>query len=242
MRAAIFLILAWLGPVFASAQDSPHWLATRANESDRVVLAQLQRIDYQYRRDFPVEGRAWFRPLIQYKPPEAGERLLIVSEKGLHENECYFPRVAPWDEAPRYLLFLVADPKTETLKGHPDGCAIEILVNSDGRYAARWPQPAFGGEHGRGDSPIRERVEPMRLQGPQAVIDASDLLPHQRLRRAEQEFMQVDGTNLIPTRGIELGRIRELMQPGLRPDPEHQSESMRRLKQRLREAVEDGGS
>lgn len=237
------IILATLGLLLAgnplSAQPEPHWLAERASTSDLVMLAQLERIDYEYRRDFPVDGRAWFRPLITYKPIDGAPGLVIVTEKGLHENECYFPRMLPWDEGPRYLLFLVRDAETGTVRGHPEGCAIEVLVNSEGRYAARWPQLAFGGEHGRGDEALQSRVETMRFQGPRSAIDASDLLAHQRRDRAERDFMRVEGETLVPTRGIELGRLRELMQPGLVPADGADSRSLENLKQRLREAVED---
>lgn len=197
------------------ARDDVHWLAERAESSDIVALAQLDRIDYEYNRDFPVDGEAWLRPLITYRSQAPLKGVIIVREQGLSENECYFPRMAPWDERPRYLLFLVIDSETGTIKGHPDGCAIEILVTADGGYAARWPQPAFGGENGRGDETLQARVEEMTFQGPMARIDASDMLIHQRRERAERDFMRLEDSTLIPTRGIELTDLRRLMQPGL---------------------------
>ena len=199
---------------FARPAAADHWMAERAAGSDLVVLAKLDRTDYRYSRDIAVGGRAWFRPLIGYKtdPEQAG--LLVVAERGLKENACYFPRTMPWDETPRYLLFLESD-GDGALRGHPDGCAVEILVDSTGRYAARWPQPAFGGEHGRGDAVLQAQVREMTFQGPFARIDASDLLDHQRKARAERDFMEIDGTDLVPTRGIPLGELRALMRPGL---------------------------
>jgi hypothetical protein len=246
MRIATALLLLVL-PAAAVAQNETdtHWLAERAATSDVVVLAQLDRIDYEYRRDFPVEGEAWLRPLIPYKAPDSLSGILVVSEQGLSENECYFPRVDPWEEQPRYLLFLVSDPDKDTLTGHPDGCAIEILVNSRGRYAARWPQPAFGGEHGRGGPALQERVREMTFQGPMARIDASDMLSHQRRDRAERDFMDIDGTDLVPTRGIAITELRELMQPGLEPAdevaPSARLEELReRMLERARESAVDG--
>jgi hypothetical protein len=211
-----------------TAQPS-HWLAERAASSDLVVLAQLERVDYDYERDFPVGGEAWFRPLIRYKTSIEPRGLLIVQEQGMHANECYFDDPLPWDERPRYLLFLNHDPETDSVRGHPDGCAIEILVRSDNSYAARWPQPAFGNEDGRGDAVLAPLVQQMEFQGPRSRIDASDMLDHQRRARAEREFMRIEGTDLVPTRGIDLSELRRRMQPGL--VDEEQSDTRDRLRE-----------
>ena len=226
------------------AREDAHWLAERAATSDIVALAQLDRIDYEYNRDFPVEGEAWLRPLITYRSQTPLKGVIIVREQGLSENECYFPRIAPWDERPRYLLFLVIDSETGTIKGHPEGCAIEILVTADGSYAARWPQSAFGGENGRGDETLQAMVEEMTFQGPMARIDASDMLAHQRRERAERDFMRLEDSTLIPTRGIELTDLRRLMQSGLETEqPSAQArERLEELRERMLESdAESGG-
>ena len=225
------------------AQDNAHWLADRAATSDIVALAQLDRIDYEYKRNLPVEGEAWLRPLITYRSRVPLEGVIIVREKGLSENDCYFPRIAPWDERPRYLLFLVNNSETGSIKGHPDGCAIEILVTADGSYAARWPQPAFGGENGRGGKTLQALVEEMTFQGPMARIDASDMLAHQRRERAERDFMRLEDDILIPTRGIELTDLRRLMQPGLEADGESSRarQRLQQLKERMLESGDSGG-
>lgn len=242
MIAMKFLALSTLLllPLLSQAQDDGHWLAGRAATSDIVVLAQLDRTDYEYNRDLPVDGEAWFRPLITYKSQAPLSGVIIVREKGLHENECYFPRVQPWDERPRYLLFLVTDEETGTIKGNPGGCALEILVDADGSYAARWPQPGFGGENGRGDETLQALVEEMTFQGPRARIDASDLLIHQRRERSERDFMRLEDDTLIPTRGIELTDLRRLMQPGL--ETEQASPQERERLRQLRERMLESGS
>jgi len=228
---------------FAAAQDDSHWLADRAATSDIVALAQLDRIDYKYNRDFPVDGEAWLRPLITYRSQAPVKGVIIVHEQGLSENECYFPRMAPWDERPRYLLFLVTDSETDTIKGHPDGCAIEILVTADGSYAARWPQPAFGGENGRGGERLQAMVEEMTFQGPMARIDASDMLIHQRRERAQRDFMRLEDGTLIPTRGIELTDLRRLMQPGLETEEvgAQTRERLQDLRERMLESRRESG-
>ncbi|MGK7296960.1 MAG: hypothetical protein ACNS61_14245 [Candidatus Wenzhouxiangella sp. M2_3B_020] len=243
MKTFAIALAALLAPLLASGQDAahPHWLAERAATSDIVALAQLDRIDYEYKRGYPVSGRAWLRPLITYKSAEPLTGILVVGEQGLKDNECYFPRVDPWDERPRYLLFLVEDEDKDTLGGHPDGCAIEILVDSGGGYAARWPQPAFGGENGRGGPAIRDLVERMTFQGPMARIDASDMLDHRRRDRAERDFMDIDGKSLVPTRGIELTELRRLMQPGLETE-EADAAERKRLSELRERMLQDSSS
>ncbi|GAB4167712.1 MAG: hypothetical protein Kow0020_00770 [Wenzhouxiangellaceae bacterium] len=225
------------------AAEPPHWLAERARSSDLVVLAQLERVDYEYERNFPVSGEAWFRPLIWYKAVSRPPGFLIVREKGLHDHACYFDDGLDFAEPPRYLLFLVYDEQTESWRGHPDGCAAQILVGSDLSYVARWPQPFFGGEHGRGDETLQALVETMDFQGPGSRIDAGDLLEHQRRVRAERDFMIVEGTFLRPTRGIRLSRLRELMAPGLtQSDDEGDRKSrLEELKARVLEQAGDSG-
>jgi len=248
MRHLLLSALLYLLPLvsstqFVAAQNDLHWLAERAATSDIVALAQLDRIDYEYNRDFPVDGEAWLRPLITYRSQAPLKGVIVVREQGLTENECYFPRMAPWDERPRYLLFLVSDSETGTLNGHQDGCAIEILVTADGSYAARWPQPAFGGDNGRGDELLQAMVAEMTFQGPMARIDASDMLIHQRRKRAQRDFMRLDGSTLIPTRGIELTDLRRLMQPGLGTDSGSAQKRgrLRELRERMLESADSGG-
>lgn len=179
-----------------------------AAESDMVVLAQLERVDYEYRRGFPVDGRAWFRVLIPYKMPRAMDRI-IVHESGLKEIECYFPDEPGAVEQPRYLLFLQRD-EDNRLRGHPEGCYLEILVTGSGRYAVRWPQDTV-----EIDAEGEALVQELTFQGPLARIDASDDTRTARARRAERDSMRIDGTDLYYTRGILLGDFRRLMGDGL---------------------------
>ncbi|MDT8409859.1 MAG: hypothetical protein RQ741_09705 [Wenzhouxiangellaceae bacterium] len=243
-----FYLLPFLLVSLGHAQQPPleqaHWLAQRAASSDLVMIGQLERVDYEYEGSLPIDGEAWFRPLIRYKAPDRFGGLVIVNESGLSANECYFPKSAPWDERPRYLLFLIVDEETAMVRGHPDGCALEILVNMDGRYAARWPQPGLGGENGRGDEQLQALVEEMTFQGPGARIDASDILAHQRRQRAERDFMRLEDATLIPTRGIELGQLRALMQPGLALDDDEKfnSERLEELRERMTPSAESDDS
>jgi len=81
----------------------------------------------------------------------------------------------------------------------------------------------------------------MTFQGPMARIDAGDMLAHQRRARAEREFMRLEGTTLIPTRGIELSELRKLMQPGLETEAAGAQERQRleQLRERMLESGDD---
>ncbi len=227
----------------ALAVENDHWLAQRAAESDIVVLAQLDRINYRYRDHFPVGGNVWLRPLRSWKTDLQGNELLAVHEQGLHDSACYFPQPLPWEERPRYLLFLVQSDDDETVwRGHPKGCALEVLVTDSHRYAVRWPQAGFGAGHGRDDAALQSLARAMTFQGPNSRIDASDLPAHQRRERAESDFMQIDGTHLIPTRGIELADLRRLMHSGLQTeDTEPDRQRLEQLRCRMiPDSGEDG--
>lgn len=203
MMACLLLIAA------CTAEAAPP-LDRLAEESDIVVLAQLERVDYEYRRGFPVAGRAWFRVLLPYKVPRPMDRL-VVHEQGLKEVECYFPHLAAVEEQPRYLLFLIRDDEG-LLIGHPEGCSLDVLVTTDNRYAIRWPQDLLDL-----DDQARELIRELEFQGPLAKVDASDMTRTARAEQAEREHMLIDGASLVYTRGILLEDFRRLLGDGLIP-------------------------
>ena len=225
-----------------------HWLAERAAQSDVVVVAQLERTDYEYRRGFPVDGRTWFRVLFDYKTPREMERLIVL-ESGLNPDGCYFPNLPLYDEQPRYLLFLVYD-EEDALRGHADGCAVELAVNSQGRYAAIWPQSAFErplpcldcvepNPNKALDLQLEHMTENMQFQGPLSRIDGSEMVAHQRRQLAEEEGLRIEGTDLIRTRGIELSELRQLMRPGLIDTDGQTARDQSRRIEALRRVLDD---
>ncbi len=110
-----------------------------AAKADVIVLAQVKDTDYFYRHEHPVNGSAYLKVLIPYKTDKAMD-IMEVYESGLHENECYFPNPSVFEEGRRYLLFLQLDPdKLERYRGLPEGCALDVLVDSDNHYALRYP-------------------------------------------------------------------------------------------------------
>ncbi|RFF27672.1 hypothetical protein DZK25_06555 [Wenzhouxiangella sp. 15181] len=182
----------------------------RAAESDYVALAQLDIYKYEEKREVPVGGASWFDVLVPYKVPAPIERLKVV-EEGFGEGKCYFEDVELFTEMPRYLLFLVnyEDGDPGEVRGHPDGCALPIVITTDNQYVVRWPI-----ENMRFEEDVESLVQEFEFQGPGAFIDLSDLVSYRR----EEE---VERLHLVPanddrgrreiyryTRGIPLGTFR----------------------------------
>ena len=115
-------------------------LTALAAKSDLVAVAQVKDTDYVYTRSFPSEGSAYLKILIAYKLNKPNEEIIEVYEKGLHPNECYFENPTVFEEGRRYLVFFRLDPDDpENYRGFAEGCALEILVAGDNRYALKYP-------------------------------------------------------------------------------------------------------
>jgi hypothetical protein len=115
-------------------------LTELATKADLVAIAQVKDTDYVFIRSFPSEGSAYLKILIAYKVNRPGEEIIEVYEKGLHPNECYFENPTVFEEGRRYLVFFHNDPEDpEIYRGFPEGCALEILVSKDSRYALKFP-------------------------------------------------------------------------------------------------------
>ena len=124
-----------------SAETTPAISLTElAEKSDLVAVAQVRDTDYVYTRSFPSEGSAFLSILIAYKPGKTSGDIIQINEKGLHPNECYFENPTVFEEGRRYLVFLRRDPEDlENYRGLADGCALEILVTAENRYALKFP-------------------------------------------------------------------------------------------------------
>jgi len=186
-------------------------LADLAAAADLIVLAQAKDTDYFTRRDIPVSGSAYLKVLIPYKTHYKTDRpqdIIEVYEKGLHANECYFPNPTVFEEGRRYLLFLKQDPDVATrYRGLPQGCALDVLVNDNNRYALRYPLNGIVLS-----DPLEELATEMTFSDGYAIINDSDLLPVERdaMRSAGDIVPHASGQWLY-TRGVPLTRIRRLM-------------------------------
>jgi hypothetical protein len=90
-----------------------------------------------------------------------------------------------FEEGRRYLLFLRRDAEdAERYRGLEQGCAIDVLVDRDNRYAVRMPVTGI---------PLTDALEelarPMQFSDPYAVVD-DDALPA-ALRDAMQAAGQI---------------------------------------------------
>ena len=213
MRRIITLILLLHAlPAFAEEADdravSPISLAELAASADLVVLAQVKDTDYFLRRDIPVSGSAYLKVLIPYKTDSPVD-LIEVYEKGLRDQECYFPNPSVFEEGQRFLLFLKKDPGDEDrYRGLPQGCALDVLVDSDNRYALRYPVTGINLS-----DPLGELARDMKFSDSYAIVD-------DELHPAQREAMLADG-QIVPyespgrkwiyTRGISLTAVRKLM-------------------------------
>ena len=207
-------------PVLASDAEvqavSPISLAELAMSSDLVVLAQVKDTDYFMRRDIPVSGSAYLKVLIPYKVNSPVD-LIEVYEKGLHDHECYFPNPSVFEEGRRYLLFLKKDPEDEDrYRGMPQGCALDVLVGSDNRYALRYPVTGIDLS-----DPLGEFAHDMRFSDGYAVINDEALLPAQRnamLGAGQIAPFDSRGHQWMYTQGVSLTAVRKVMFPLDLPD------------------------
>ena len=230
----IFFLLAAALEGFATEKASetgigPVSLSDLARKADLVVLAQARDTDYLTRREIPVSGSAYFKVLIRYKTDSEAE-IIEVYEKGLHDNECYFPNPTVFEEGRRYLLFLKRDPEDEKrYLGLAEGCALDVLVDSNNRYALRFPATGIDLS-----DPLLEYAQQMKFSDGYAVVDDESLPPALRdamlaagqivpfERKQEQSSAQPSkwsvpqeppGLQWRYTMGISLATLRELIGP-----------------------------
>ena len=214
LRFAIALLGLFSFSLAAEDAPEPITLTELAARSDLVVLAQVRDTDYRTRRDLPVSGSAYLRPLITYKG--AGDvEIFEVYESGRFEHACYFPNPTVFEEGRRYLLFLVRDAEEpERYRGHPQGCAITVLVEENNRYALAHPAD---GILLRDD--LAALARPMRFADRYALVADDDLLPARREDLLAQKAIEEHGEQAWRyTQGIPLPEARQLIAPGALKD------------------------
>lgn len=184
-------------------------LGELAAKADLVALVQARDTDYFMRRDIPVSGSAYLRVLIPYKTDQALD-LVEVYEKGLHDNECYFPNPTVFEEGRRYLLFARRDAEhPERYRGLPEGCALEVLVDSENRYALRYPASGIA----LSDA-LESLAQPMAFSDGYAVVEDSELDPDERNALRDAGFIVPHGDDRwLYTHGVSLEQARRLIDP-----------------------------
>ena len=205
---SLFLLLPWL--VMAETDEEqererPPTPFELAAESDYVVLARLLIYEYEKRRDIPVEGKTWFNVLVPYKVPRPVDRLRVI-EEGFGDDKCYFDDIPLYEQMPRYLLFLVTDEDGD-IRGHPDVCALPIVVTTDNRYVVRWPIKRV-----TLDDEVEDLVQEFEFHGTGAFIDLSEMTSLRREDTIEElHLTEVERGEYRYTRGILLEDFRKLL-------------------------------
>ncbi len=197
-------------------------------KAEVIVLAQVKDTDYFYRHEYPVSGSAYLKILIPYRIDKPTD-IIEVYEKGLHQNECYFPNPTVFEEGRRYLLFLRRDAEhPERFRGLAEGCALDILVDTDNHYALRYPVTGialadsleeFATEMKFGDAYAIEDEDSLSSTERKTLLEAGWIVP---LNESEKMMApdslgipqaEVPGRQWIYTHGINLSTIRKMLGP-----------------------------
>ncbi len=186
--------------------ETPISLSELATQADLVAVAQVQDTDYVYTRSFPSEGSAFLRILIAYKRDKTSEDIIEIYEKGLHHHECYFENPTVLEEGRRYLVFFRHDPQNpEYYRGLAAGCALEILVTDNNRYALKYPLEGIQ----LADN-LDELVAKYDFRDNYALVSEQALSPVQRddlltkglIIRYQGEFKYTHGIDLTAARNL----------------------------------------
>jgi len=181
-------------------------LAQLTSEADFIALTLARDTDYFYRRDFPVSGSAYLKVLIPYKV-EPPVDIVEVFERGLHDNECYFPETTVFEEGRRYLLFLKRDPDDKKrYRGLEWGCAIEVLVDEENRYAIRYPVAGI-----EISDDLSALASPLNFNDANALVAEEDLDPSERDALLKAGHLIMYEGKYKFTHGIKLDQFRKLM-------------------------------
>jgi hypothetical protein len=190
-----------------SPETVPISLSELAMKADIVAVAQVKDTDYVYARSFPNEGSAFLKILIAYKLNNPVEEIVEVYDKGLHPNECYFENPTVFEEGRRYLVFFRLDPKDpEIYRGLEEGCALELFVTQDNRYALKYPLEGINLK-----DKLDELVGEFDYHDNYAVVSDEDLTPELRNDLLERSLIIPYQDNYKYTHGIDLTTVRSLI-------------------------------
>ena len=185
----------------------PVSLSTLAAKADLVAVAQVKDTDYVYTRSFPSEGSAYFKILIAYKMNKPGADIIEVYEKGLHPNECYFENPTVLEEGRRFLVFFRREAhEPEIYRGLSEGCALEILVTENNRYALKYPVKGLN---------LSDKVDELAIRidfrDSYALVSGDALVPAEREDLLSRGLIVPYHGKFKYTHGIELGTARKLI-------------------------------
>lgn len=179
-----------------------------ADRSSLVAVAQVLDTDYEYVRKFPIGGATFLRTLIAYKLTRSREDIVEVYDEGLNDHACYFRNPSVFDEGSRHLVFFRDNPEVDgQYLGLASGCALEVLVTTDNRYALRYPPKGI--ELTNDLSPL---ARPMSFADAYATIDHDVLgVPERQALEAAGMLVRTEEGRYRYTHGIPISEIRPLL-------------------------------
>ena len=206
-KLTLLLVLFVSGSCLANEPSSPISLSELATAADLVAVAQVKDTDYVYTRSFPSEGSAYLKVLIAYKHNQPDAEIIEIYEKGLHPNECYFENPTVFEEGRRYLVFFRLDPEDpENYLGLSQGCALEILVTEDNRYALKYPITGIA---------LSDNLETLAVEynfrDNYALVADVTLDPAVRIELLEKGFIIPYQDEFKYTHGVDLSAVRKLI-------------------------------
>ncbi len=200
------ILLVFTNPAFSEAPAEPPKpnFDFLLEASDLVAIAQLDDTRYKTIRGFPSEGEAWLHTLFVYK----GDRdidTVVVYDKGVKGEHCYFPDTDLWQEGNRFLVFLQ---HTEDImyKGLTPVCYLPVSVSSENQYILRMPANNIVMP-----TALLDKVAEYKFLDAGSRIDATELNRLERAELIELNKMRDEGDNLVYTRGIHISDIRKYM-------------------------------
>jgi hypothetical protein len=186
---------------------APISLSELAMKADLVAIAQVKDTDYVYARSYPNEGSAFLKILIEYKLNNPAEEIIEVYEKGLHPGECYFENPTVLEEGRRFLVFLRLDPEDpEIYRGLAEGCALELFVTDENRYAFKYPVEGI-----KLKDPLDHLAAEFNFNDNYAVVSEESLSPVERDELLADGLIIPYGDNFKYTHGIDLTAVRNLI-------------------------------
>ncbi len=187
--------------------QAPISLSSLSARADLVAVVQVKDTDYVYTRNFPSEGSAFLKVLIPYKPADTREDIIEVYDKGLHPHECYFENPTVFEEGRRYLGFFQRNPEDpESYRGLAEGCALEIMVTSDNRYALKLPLEGF-----ELDDSLAMYASKVDYNDSYAVVDEDAITPVRRDELLAKGLIIPYRGGYKYTQGIDLTTARKLL-------------------------------
>ena len=182
-------------------------LSSLAAKSDLVAVAHVRDTEYTYTRSFPSEGSAFLRLLITYKSDRTAEDIIKVYEKGLHPHECYFESPDVFGEGRRYLVFFRRDhDDPDIYRGLEEGCALEILVTDDNRYALKYPVEGI-----ELTDDLEKLASRFEFRDNNAVVSDESLAPELRNDLLERGLIVPYQGDYKYTHGVDLTTARKLI-------------------------------